>query len=221
MIVEINGLINIFYGISVKISNLKPQISNKNSTFAPKYIIIYKKFDVTAPEYKQLKAFARVDGALLSLLMIASFACYIAGFSSPLYGSLSMIAMAMMPFFAGIRLKHFRDTGLEGSISFLRGWAYVCLMFFYSGLLFALAQYAYFAYMDQGYMMQMFNERLSTPEIVEMIQQAGMTDYVNEAMHAMQEIRPIDFALNTLTMAIMAGLVLGLPIAAVVRKVKK
>jgi hypothetical protein len=70
-------------------------------------------------------------------------------------------------------------------------------------------------------MMQMFNERLSTPEIVEMIQQAGMTDYVNEAMHAMQEIRPIDFALNTLTMAIMAGLVLGLPIAAVVRKVKK
>ena len=65
---------------------------------------------MTAPEYKQLKAFARVDGALLAVLMITCFACYVAGLTSPLYGFLSIVAIVMMPFFAGIRLKRFRDN---------------------------------------------------------------------------------------------------------------
>lgn len=175
---------------------------------------------MTAPEYKQLKAFARVDGALLAVLMIACFACYIAGLTSPLYGFLSIIAIAMMPFFAGLRLKRFRDTGLEGSISFLRGWAYICLMFFYAGLLFALAQYAYMAYMDKGYLVMMISEMLALPENAEVIKQLGMADQVNESIHLLQAMRPIDFALNMLTTIIMGGIMLGLPIAAIMKKVK-
>lgn len=173
---------------------------------------------MTALEYKQLKAFARVDGALLSLLMIGCFACYVIGLTSPLYGFLSLIAIVTMPFFAGIRLKRFRDTGLEGNISFLRGWAYVCLMFFYGGLLFALAQYTYMAYMDHGYMLMVITEMLSTPEYVKMITQIGMADQVNESLHQLQAMRPIDFALNMLTTIIMAGFMLGLPIAALVKR---
>ena len=38
---------------------------------------------MTPEEYIQLKAFARQDGAMLSLLWIGSFACYIKGLSSP------------------------------------------------------------------------------------------------------------------------------------------
>lgn len=184
------------------------------------YFII-KKTNVTAPEYRQLRAFARIDGALLAVLMIASFACYVVGLNSQLYGFLSFVVLAVMPFFAGIRLKRFRDTGLEGTISFLRGWAYVCLMFFYGGLLFSLAQYAYFAYMDHGYMIGVIGEMLSMPVYVDLIKQMGMTDQVNESMQMLQTMRPIDFALNTLSMVIMVGIVLGMPIAAVVKRVKK
>ena len=173
---------------------------------------------MTAPEYRQLRAFARVDGALLSVLLIACFACYVVGLTSPLYGFLSLITIAVMPFFAGIRLKRFRDTGLEGTISFLRGWAYICLMFFYAGLLFALAQYAYLTYMDHGYLVMTINDMLSTPENANMIKQMGMADQVNESMHMLQTMRPIDFALNMLTTIIMGGIMLGLPIAALVRR---
>ena len=175
---------------------------------------------MTAPEYKQLKAFARVDGALMAMLMIVCFACYIAGLTSPLYGFLSIIAVAMMPFFAGIRLKRFRDTGLEGSISFMRGWAYICLMFFYAGLLFALAQYAYLTYMDKGYLVMTITNILALPENAEVIKQLGMADQVSESIHMLQAMRPIDFALNMLTTIIMGGIMLGLPIAAIMKKVK-
>jgi hypothetical protein len=173
---------------------------------------------LTAPEYIQLKAFARIDGAWLSLLLIAGFACYVVGLTSPTYGFLALLTFIVTPFFVGRRLKRFRDNGLDGTMSFLRGWAYVIMMFFYGGLLFALAQYAYLTYMDKGYILMTINDVLSTPENTAVMKQLGMTDQINESLHLLGTMRPIDFALNMLTTLIMAGAVLGLPIAAVLQK---
>ncbi len=173
---------------------------------------------MTAPEYIQLKAFARIDGALLSLLFVAAFVCYMVGLTSPTYGFLALLTVVLTPVFVGMRLKRFRDDSLEGKISFLRGWAYVCLMFFYGGLLFALMQYAYLAYMDKGYMVSVITEVFATPENSEMIRKMGMADQISESLHMLQTMRPIDFALDMLTSLIMAGMMLGLPIAAMMQK---
>ena len=156
----------------------------------------------------------------LALLLVAVFACYVVGLTSPTYGLLAMIALVVTPFYVGRRLKRFRDDGLDGQISFLRGWAYVCLMFFYGGLLFALVQYAYLAYMDHGYLLTTITDLLSAPEQAAAIKQLGMTEQVNESLHQLQQMRPIDFALDFLTSIIMAGVMLGLPLAAIVRRIK-
>ena len=173
---------------------------------------------MTGPEYIQLKAFARIDGALLSLLFVAAFVCYVVGLTSPTYGLLAMLTIVLIPVFAVIRLKRFRDNGLMGKISFLRAWFYVSLMFFYGGLLFALVQYAYLAYIDHGYMLMIITEMLSSPETAGIIKQMGMADQISESLHILQTMRPIDFALDMLTTLIMAGMMLGLPIAAVMQK---
>ena len=173
---------------------------------------------MTTLEYRQLNAYARIDGAMLSVLMMAGFGCYVVGLTSPLYGFLSLLTLAVTPFFVGTRLKHFRDNGLEGSISFLRGWFYVGKMFLYGGLLFALALYAYMAYMDKGYLLMTITSMMSVPETVEAMKQMGLWEQANENMRLLQTLRPIDFALNVLAIAIMGGFMLGLPIAAVMRK---
>ena len=80
---------------------------------------------MTPSEYVQLKAFARIDGLRLSLLWMAIFALYIVGLTSPGYGLAAMILIIITPFFVGSRLRRFRDDGLEGTISFLRGLAYI------------------------------------------------------------------------------------------------
>jgi hypothetical protein len=177
---------------------------------------------VTASEYIQLKALALIDGALLALMLVVAFACYILGLTSPTYGFLALLAVVLTPVFVGVRLRRFRDEGLAGTISFLRGWAYVSFVFFYGGLLFALAQYAYLAYMDHGYMLMVINDMMSEPQNAEMIKQLGMSEQVNESLHMLQTMRPIDFALDMLTTLLMIGIMLGVPIAALVqRKVKK
>ena len=107
---------------------------------------------MTPQEYTQLKAFARIDGALLSAIWIASFAAYITGLGNSL---LMMIGMAMAVgslIFAAGRTRRFRDKALNGTISFGRAYVYVILMFFYAAILFAVAQFVYFQFIDNGYL---------------------------------------------------------------------
>lgn len=169
---------------------------------------------MTAPEYIQLKAFARIDGALLSVLWLCSFGCYVAGLTNPWLSMVGLLLIVLTPFFVAGRLRKFRDEALQGVISFLRAYAYSILIFFYAGILFAIAQYAYFAYLDQGFLLGSLRQMIESPEAAEAIKQTGMGDALNESLNMMGQMRPIDVALNMLSTNISIGIVLGLPIAA-------
>ena len=173
---------------------------------------------MTAPEYLQLKAFARQDGALLALLWVSSFLLYIIGITNEMLGLAAFILMVYTPIFVGSRLGKFRDYGLEGLISFRRGYAYSVLVFFYGGVLFALAQYLYFAYMDNGYLLTQFSKMVTSDEARQVLQQYGMTEMMEESLKEMSTIRPIDYALNMLTINISLGLVLGIPISMIMQR---
>lgn len=170
---------------------------------------------MTAPEYVQLKAYARQDGFFLALLWIASFACYIMGITNGLLGMVAMMLAVMTPFFVAGRLRKFRDEGREGVISFRRSYAYTVFVFFYGAVLLAVAQFLYFAYMDNGYLLSTFSKIVSSAEGKEMLQQYGMTQVAEDSLSEMASLRPIDYALNILTVNIMIGFVLGVPIGLV------
>lgn len=173
---------------------------------------------MTPAEYIQLKAFARIDGALLALVWTLSFVCYLVGMDRPVYGMVALMLILLTPFFAASRLRRFRDGAREGIISIKRGWAYAVLMFFYGGILLALAQYVYFAFIDHGYMFLQLSRILDSPEGKQMVEQYGMQQTATESLGILRELKPIDFALNMLSLAIIGGIVIGLPIAVMVRK---
>ena len=173
---------------------------------------------MTPEEFYQLKAFARQDGALLSVLWIGSFACYILGIATPMLGTVALFLILVSPFFAANRLRHFRDGAREGVISFLRGYAYTTLTFFYAALLLAAAMYVYFTFIDNGYLLSTINQLLSTKEGKQLLELYGMADEMQANMKALAALRPIDYAVNMLSINITIGLVLGLPIAAVMQR---
>ncbi len=173
---------------------------------------------MTAPEYIQLKAYARQDGFFLALLWIASFACYIMGISNGMLGMAAVMLAVMTPFFVAGRLRRFRDEGREGVISFRRSYAYTVFVFFYGAVLLAVAQFIYFAYLDDGYLLSTYSKIVSSTEGRELIQQYGMTQAVNDSLAEMASLRPIDFALNILTVNIIVGFILGFPIGLVMQR---
>jgi len=168
---------------------------------------------MTAPEYIQLKAYARQDGFFLSMLWTASFASYILGITSQLLAMLALALAVMTPFFVAGRLRKFRDEGRDGLISFGRSYAYTIFVFFYGAVLLAVVQFLYFAYIDDGYLLSAFTQAVSSEEGKQLIQQYGMTQAVESSLAEMGSIRPIDYALNILTVNIMIGFVLGVPIS--------
>ena len=176
---------------------------------------------MTPQEYIQLKAFARQDGVLLALLWTGSLYCYIQGLTHPILGIISMLLIVASPFFAASRLRHFRDYGREGIISFSRSYAYTILIFFYAGVLFAIAVYIYFAFLDKGFLMSKIMEMFNSPEGRKALQTYGIEGQMDENLKFLSELRPIDFALNMLTINIITGFFLGIPIAAIMQKAKK
>lgn len=155
---------------------------------------------------------------MLALLWVAGFACYILGLSNPAYGMFGLGLITATPFFVALRLHHFRDYGREGFISFGRGWAYVVLMFFYGSVLFALAVYAYFTYMDHGFMLEAIRGLMAQEENRQMLRLSGMEQMLEDSLQQMEQMRAIDLAINMLATNIMAGMVLGFPIAALLRR---
>ena len=173
---------------------------------------------MTPEEYIQLKAFARQDGAMLSLLWIGSFACYIKGLSSPTLAFAALLLMTLSPFFAASRLRHFRDYAREGFITFKRGYAYTVMSFFYAGLLMAMAIYVYFEFMDHGYLLGMYSSVMDSEEGKRVLEMSGMKEQMAQGLQDLYNMRPIDYAVNMLTAIIITGLVLALPIAAMLQK---
>lgn len=173
---------------------------------------------MTPQEYIQLKAFARQDGILLSLLWIGALICYVQGLTNPMLSLLAMLLIVASPFLAASRLRHFRDYGREGIISFARGFAYTILIFFYGGVLFAIAIYVYFAYMDNGYLIGKIMETFSTPEGRQALQAYGFEGQLDENLKFLAEMRPIDIAVNMLTINILTGCFVGVPIAALLQR---
>lgn len=170
-------------------------------------------------EYVQLKAFARIDGLYIGIAWIISFACYIGGLTSPLLGMIGTIIAVVSPFYAAMRLRNFRDTNRNGIISFRRAMAYYIFIFFYASLIFALAQYVYFAYIDGGYMINTYNEILSTPEAAAMIKAYGVsTQQMNESLAALRQAKPIYIVLNILTFNLTIGVIMSLPVAAMMKR---
>ena len=159
-----------------------------------------------------MRAFARYDGLRLFLLWLLSFILYVAGFKTPFLGVLAMILAFMTPFRSSRKLRYYRDEVLGGTISFRRAWVYVVFQFFYASLLFALAQFIYFSYIDKGYFMSQMAQMFSDPATAKALQQMGMGQALSQTLTDLSQMRPIDLVLNIMTSNLLVGLVVGLPI---------
>jgi hypothetical protein len=161
----------------------------------------------------QVKAFARQDAVALSVLWTASLAAYALSPSSS-WGSLLALCT---PFLVGWLLTRFRETALDGVISFRRGLAYCCYVFFYASLIFALVQYIYFRFLDGGRFAQMIDASLKVLE--PFYQQQGIsTKELETGSKIISMMSPIQLAFTFMMQNLFVGFLLSLPIALICQR---
>ena len=167
-----------------------------------------------AEKLSQLQAFARIDGAILGLLWIGSFACFVGQFSYALCGPLWMLTLVGTPVWVTLRTMRFRDRVLDGVMTFRRAYGYSLFTMFNASLILAAAQFVYFQFMDDGFIVSQYAQLFSTPEVEALLKGYGLTtEMVDETIQLMKDMRPIDLSLQLLYSNIMATMILSLPIA--------
>lgn len=174
---------------------------------------------ITTQNIIQLRAFARQDGLLLALLWIASFAAIIYWPET----SVGQVLLLATPFLIAWRMRAFRNDALNGVMSYRRAFAYSLHVFFYAALVFALAQYAYFRYLDGGRfvmllaqgveeMKEVYSQGQSSPAIEDWLKQ---TETVPEQIRS---TRPIELTFIFMTMNLWIGFFSSFLIAVFGRK---
>lgn len=172
----------------------------------------------TREEYEQIKAFARIDGAIMGVMWIISFACFIAQFYMPLLNMAALIFGIASIIVSAIRLRNFRDNILDGVISYWRAYGYSLLTYFYAALLLAAAQYIYFQFIDHGFLLNQYTAMTSSPEFKSMMTLYGIkADEMKLTMDTIATLRPIDIALQFLTTNLFFGIVISWPMAALIK----
>ena len=168
---------------------------------------------------KQMRAFARVDGAYLGLIWIMAFSFFVMQYSNPIMGMVSMLASIFSLFFAYKRLVKFRTDICDDTINFARAYSYLVFTFFYASVILGLAQYIYFKFIDGGYIVNAYAQMASTEEFKAASKAYGMTaDSINDALDQMAAVRPVDIALNFLSMNVFGSFFLSIPLAFMARK---
>ncbi len=168
---------------------------------------------ISAATLSQVKAYARQEGIVLALLWLASMWLVIESPESS-WGSLLMVCT---PFFVGWRLMTFRNKVLDGLISYRRGLCFSCYVFLYASILFALGQYLYFRFLDDGKFMAMIHKTLET--IRPVYEQNGMDmESLDTAEKVLEMMSPMQVVMTFMMQNLVAGLVMSLVIALVCKR---
>jgi len=171
---------------------------------------------MTNEEFRQFRAFARLDGFYLGVLFTCCFASYIWALKSPAAGLLPLILGIYVPFFAARRLRKFRDEISNGIISFRRALCYSILEFFYASLIMATAIFIYLQFIDNGFIVSFMASELAKPEMKPLLVLYNVTPEMLVSMFA--EIRAIDIAFQSITMNLIGGISVSFIIAAIVQR---
>lgn len=173
----------------------------------------------TIQDYNQLQAYARIDGALVAIMWLASFACFILQFQYQALGMGAFVIGAASLVFASLRVKKFRDNIRDGIISFRHALSYSLVTYLYASLLFAFCQFIYFQFIDHGFMMEHYYDMMSTAEYKQMMQVYGLTESdMQLAMGNMAALRPIELAFQFFSMNIIMGTFVSIPVAVIMKK---
>ena len=100
-------------------------------------------------DYRSARTYAGQYGAIIGLIWICSFACFIGGLHYPVLSNFSLLIGLASLFITIKLLNRFGRTVFP--LKFSQATWMAILVYMYASLLFAAAQYIYFRFIDNGF----------------------------------------------------------------------
>ena len=181
--------------------------------------------DFNIEEYNKRKSFALEYGTILGAAWLCVFAAYIVGLRTfnPIammlcYGGL--FAIIFVPFILAYRYKT-KHTQPEHRISYGQAVHFCILMFSYAILLTGIGEYIYFAFMDNGAVVNSLDTYLNNEEIATALKSMNMgemKDIMQENINMLSTISPFDISLSLAQINVTVSIFFIFIVAAIMKK---
>lgn len=157
-------------------------------------------------------------GTYMGIFWVMKFTLFPLGLTIPFLLFLFAGLTLGVPFMGYYYARTYRNRVCGGSISFLHAWVFTVFMYMFASLLTAAAHYAYFQFLDHGYVVNTVEAMVDT---VAQSNLPGMESYIatyREALDAARSISPIEIAMQMVSSNVTWGAILALPTALFVMK---
>ena len=167
------------------------------------------------------RAYAMEYGTFLGIAWTTVFLLYAIGFrtNSPMYFLLAFfgfISLAFMPFIFAWRVRSLQNKN-EG-LGFFRACIFTLNLFMFACLFSGACEYAYFAFFDNGALLDGFSKMVITEEMKNTYKQMGMIESYNqikETLNMAQRLTPFEKTEAMFNSNILISLLLLLPVSAI------
>lgn len=160
-------------------------------------------------------------GTLMGVYWALKFVLFPIGFSIPILQILFVLLTLFVPILAYIFTKRYRDSDLNGIINFGTAFRFSLFMFMFASIFVAVIHFAYFRFIDNGYIFESYNNILINFEnTVKSKEFESSIKQIKDGIKMLSELNPLEMTLQLFSQNLYYAIFISLPVALIVKRKK-
>lgn len=161
-------------------------------------------------------------GTIMGIFWTIKFVLFPLGMENPLLLMAFFLLTLIVPVVGFFLVRQYRDRECEGILNFSRAFLFTSFMYMFAALFATIAHYIYFRYMDNGMIVNTYQNMLTQMSAVATDDLKPSLEQFQEALDIIASLSPLEISIQLITQNIFYCTLIALPTALLVmRKQKK
>lgn len=161
-------------------------------------------------------------GTVMGIFWTLKFVLFPLGMENPLLLMAFFLLTLIVPVVGFFLVRQYRDRECEGVLPFSRAFLFTSFMYMFAALFVTMAHYIYFRYMDNGMIVNTYQDMLTQMNAVATDDLKPSLEQFQQVLDLIASLSPLEISIQLITQNIFYCTLIALPTAWVVmRKQKK
>lgn len=161
-------------------------------------------------------------GTIMGIFWTIKFVLFPLGMENPLLLMAFFLLTLIVPVVGFFLVRQYRDRECRGILNFSRAFLFTSFMYMFAALFATIAHYIYFRYMDNGMIVNTYQNMLTQMSAVATDDLKPSLEQFQEALDIIASLSPLEISIQLITQNIFYCTLIALPTALLVmRKQKK
>lgn len=159
-------------------------------------------------------------GTLMGIFWIVKFCLLPLGFHIPILQLLFLLGTIFTPVLAFLLARKYRKDNPQDKFPFFKAFYFILSMYMAATLLVAVAHYVYFKYIDQGYLISMYQQLLEEIKHTAQPEIGISVDQLTQAFDLISTLTPLQLTFQLMSQNMFYGILLSAITAFIVKRKK-